>query len=328
MLTAITGASGHVGINLTRALAERGRSVRVLAHRNRRILDEMQVEVMDADILDINSLFRAFEGVGVVYHLAARISILMDDWGTCRRHNIEGTQNVIEACRRSGVKRLVHFSSIHALCQQPYDETLDESRAFISKFKCPPYDRSKAKGEQMVKEAVNSGLDAIIINPTGILGPNDYEPSFLGEALMKMALGKYPILVGGGFNWVDVRDVVDGAIKAEQTAPPSASYLLSGHYLSVREIANMAARILGRKPPTLVCPLGPAKLFAPMVTAYARLTGQRPLFTTASLNALDCNRHISHARATRELDYRPRPIESTLRDTLQWFRDNGYLEIN
>jgi dihydroflavonol-4-reductase len=88
----------------------------------------------------------------------------------------------------------------------------------------------------------------------------------------------------------------------------------------------MASAMLGKRAPALICPMGPARFCAPLVTGYARMTGRRPLFTSASLNALVCNRHISHARATREIGYHPRPIKETVHDTLLWFRDNGYLK--
>jgi dihydroflavonol-4-reductase len=325
MLTVITGASGHVGINLIENLKARNRKVRAVTHKNNSVLAGLGIELVAADVLDPDSLMRAFKGADVVYHLAAHISILMNEWEQCCKLNIEGTQNVILACRKVGVKRLVHFSSIHALSQHPLDVVLDESRNFVKSTGCPPYDHSKAEAEKIVRQAIDNGMNAIIINPTGILGPNDYQPSLFGEALINMATGKYPVLVSGGFDWVDVRDVVEGAIRAEQQSQAGAAYLLSGHYVSVRDMAKMAAGILGKRATQLICPMGPARLCAPVVTVVARMTGQRPLFTTASLKALICNKHISHARATRDLGYNPRPMGVTLKDTLTWFKEHGYL---
>ncbi|MDD5313401.1 MAG: NAD-dependent epimerase/dehydratase family protein [Dehalococcoidia bacterium] len=326
MTTVITGASGHVGINLIRALLARGRKVRALAHVNRRVLDSLDVEVTDANICDPDSLRRAFEGADVVYHLAAHISLSTGDWQRCSQINIEGTRNVIEACRRSGVRRLVHFSTIHALQQEPQETPVDESRPFVESPGCPPYDRSKAAAEKIVREASATGLNAVIINPTGIMGPYDYEPSFFGAALILMANGRLPALVAGGFDWVDVRDVAGAAMLAEERAPSGASYLVSGHYVTVKDIALLVAEIMSRKAPGFVCPLPLASACAPLIAAGARLTGNRPIFTRASMNALaTCNHSISHARATRDLGYEPRPFNETIRDTLAWFRENGYI---
>jgi dihydroflavonol-4-reductase len=325
MLTAVTGASGHVGVNLTRALVSRGRRVRVLSHASNLGLEGLPVDYCLGNVGDVDTLIAAFSGVRVVYHLAAHISLSMDDWHRCAQVNIEGTRNVIEACRRSGVQRLVHFSTIHALCSEPFDTPVDESRPHVSSPHAPPYDRSKAEGEMLVRRAVEEGLDAVIINPTGVIGPFDYRPSHFGQALIQIATGKIPVLIEGGFDWVDARDVAEWAIKAEETAAPGSSYLLSGHWLSMRDLSTMAAGIMGNRPPALVCPMALARACAPLVTAASRLSGTRPIFTTVSLDALVSNRRISHAKATSELGYSPRPVRETIGDTLQWFMENGYI---
>ncbi len=321
----MTGANGHVGANLIRALLARGRRVRALIHVNRRALKGLDVEIAEGDVCDVASLCAAFNGAEVVYHLAARISISMDEWPLLERVNVIGTRNVVEACLRSGVRRLVHFSSIHALIQEPLDVLVDESRPLVKSRRCPPYDRSKAAGEKEVRKGIEQGLDAVIIIPTGIIGPYDYEPSYFGEALLTLACGKLPALVAGGFDWVDVRDVVEGALRTEERAPCGARYLLSGHWVSVPALAAIVEQVTGVPAPRLVCPLWLAPAGIPFAVAFARLVGKRPLYTTASLNALRGNHNISHERATRDLGYNPRPFRETIIDTLRWFEKNGYL---
>ena len=326
MITAVTGASGHLGINLVRALIAHGRDVRVITHNNTLGLEDLSVEQRSGDINDPDSLARAFEGADVVYHLAAYISLLMSDHDRCTKVNVEGTRNVIEACRRNNVRRLVHFSTIHSLCGDPLDTPVDENRPLVESCRCAPYDLSKAAGERLVRQAAGEGVNAVIINPTGIIGLYDYRPSHFGQALIMMAEGRLPVLLEGGFDWVDARDVAEGAIKAEQAAPPGANYLLSGAWLSVKEVAAIVARKMGRKAPTLVCPIPLARACAPAVTAISQWTGARPIFTSVSLKALAGNRGISHARATRELGYEPRPVSQTLSDTIRWFRENGFIK--
>jgi dihydroflavonol-4-reductase len=325
MTTVVTGATGHVGANLVRALLAQGRRVRALIHINRRAIEGLDVEIVEGDVCDVASLRGAFNGAEVVYHLAARISISMGEWPLLERINVTGTRNVVEACLRSGVRRLVHFSSIHAIIQEPLDVPVDELRPLVESKRCPPYDRSKATGEREVHKGIEQGLDAVIIIPTGIIGPYDYEPSYFGEALLTIARGKLPALIAGGFDWVDVRDVVEGAMRAEERAPAGARYLLSGHWVSVPEIAAIVEQATGAPVPRLVCPMWLAPAGIPFTTALARLTGKRPLYTSASLRALCGNRNISHERATRDLDYNPRPFRETIVDTLQWFEENGYL---
>jgi dihydroflavonol-4-reductase len=273
MTVVVTGAAGHIGGTLVRALLARGRSVRALVHRDRRALHGLDVELVEGDVCDAVSLQRALDGAEVVYHAAARISLLVNEWPLLEAVNVVGTRNVVEACRRCGVRRLVHFSSIHALRQEPLDLPVDESRPLVESDGHPPYDRSKAAGEREVRRAIAQGLDAVILNPTAIIGPYDYRPSHIGAGLLALGRGRLPALVAGGFDWVDVRDVVEGALRAEERAPKGARYLLSGHWVSMRHLASMVEAITGVRAPRFVSPLGLAYVGAPLLTAvrYARL---------------------------------------------------------
>ncbi len=325
MTVVVTGASGHLGSNLIRALLARCRRVRALVHHDRRSLQGLDVEAVEGDVLDPASLRRAFAGADVVYHAAGHISIVPWDRERLAATNILGVRHVVEACLASGVRRLVHFSSIHAYSSEPRDETIDESRAPADPRRSPPYDRSKAAGEREVRRGIELGLDAVILNPTAILGPYDYRPSHFGQALLGMARGRLPALVPGGFDWVDARDVAAAAIAAAELAVPGARYLLGGHWLSVPDLAALVAEITGTPAPRFTCPLALARLGAPLATAGARLLGRRPLYTGLSLRALQGHRYVSYERATRDLGYNPRPFRDTLVDTLDWFRCMGWL---
>jgi dihydroflavonol-4-reductase len=328
MTVVVTGATGHLGANLVRALIAQGRPVRCLVHVNSRPIDGLPVEIVPGDVSDLDSLCRAFQGADVVYHLAARISLSIDDWPALEAINVAGTRNVVEACLKAGVRRLVHISSIHALAQEPLSVPVDESRPLVVSRRCPPYDRSKAAAEVVVRRAIERGLDAVIIYPTAILGPYDYQPSYFGEALLLLARHKLPALVTGGFDWVDVRDVVAGAMLAEEQAPRGAGYLLSGHWVSMCDVAAGVAEITGVPAARFVCPLWLARASAPIIKGISRLNGKRPLYTDVSLRALQSNRRISHDKATRELGYQPRPFRETLVDTLRWFEENGQLSYS
>jgi dihydroflavonol-4-reductase len=327
MKVAVTGATGHVGANLVRALVDKDISVRCLVHVNHRAIEGLNVEKIQSDVRDLDSLCSAFQGIDIVYHLAATISLSMADWSRVEEINVKGTSNVVEACRRAGVRRLVHFSSIHALDQEPFNIPVDESRPLVSSSRYPPYDRSKAAAERIVKQGIDNGLDAVIIYPTAVFGPFDFQPSFFGDALIGIASRRLPAYVTGGFDWVDVRDVVSGAMQAAAKAPKGARYLLSGHWVSMCDIAAMIADITGVANSRPVCPLWLAHAAAPVIQGISHLNHKRPLYTSVSLRALKSNRCISHDRATRELGYTPHPFRETLIDTLNWFESNGYLKL-
>jgi dihydroflavonol-4-reductase len=323
MKVIVTGASGHIGANLVRSLLEQGQAVRALVHSDRRALAGLQVECVSGDINDFTSLRRAFSGVEVVYHLASYVSIQTDEWAKLESTNIAGTRQVIAACRASGVRRLVHFSSIHALQKEPLDQPLDEDRPLVDAHSHSPYDRSKALSEHLVLKAIAEGLDAVILYPTAVIGPNDFKPSHMGQVLLAHAHHRLPALVTGGFDWVDARDVAAGAINAANLAPAGARYLFSGHWVSVRDLAQYVSTFTGVPAPLFVFPLELAKLAAPFATMLMRRTGQRALFTSVSLEVLDSHHHISHERATQDLGFQPRPFEQTIADTLRWFIDSG-----
>lgn len=326
MITVVTGATGHVGANLVRALLDRGRPVRALIHRDRRAVAALEVEIVQGDVCDPASLRQAFAGAGVVYHTAAHISLVRDAWSRLERINVRGTHNVVEACLEAGVGRLLHFSSIHALQQEPLDVPVDLDRPLAEAPHHAPYDRSKAAAEREVGKGIARGLDAVTLIPTAIVGPYDYKPSHFGQVLIALACGRMPALVEGGFDWVDVRDVVEAALRAEEGAPCGARYLLSGHWASVRDLATLVEEIAGVPAPRIVCPMELARLVAPLVTAGAHLAGRRPIFTPVSLEILCGNRQILHRRASHDLGYSPRPLRKTVADTLRWFAEHGYLD--
>lgn len=319
-MIAITGASGLVGGNLVRALLAQGRTVRALVHHDQEALKGLDIESASADLTDPASLRRAFAGVEIVYHLASAISINMGGWAQIEETNVTGTRNVIDACLVCGVRRLVYFSSIHAYQQEPLDQPLTEDRPLLTGKDIPPYVRSKAAAELAAREAAGHGLETVIIIPSAIIGPNDFRPSLLGQALQLLASGRIPALVRGGYDWVDVRDVVAGAIRAEQQAPSGARYILSGHWRSLRALAEVVSQASGKPVPPLTVPVWLAEWFQPVMAGLAQINHSQPLYTKTMLEAMRSNHRVSHARAAQDLGYAPRPFEDTISDTLAWFQ--------
>jgi dihydroflavonol-4-reductase len=325
MTAVVTGASGHVGANLVRILLARGERVRALMHRDRRGLEGLDVEAISADVCDPASLLPALCGADVVYHAAGHVSILPSEREALEAVNVCGTRNVVDACLRGGVRRLVHFSSIEAFSDRSPDVLIDETHARAAGPDAGPYARSKAAGETAVREGMARGLDAVIVNPTAIVGPYDYRVGPMSDALLRLANGALPFLVEGGFNWVDVRDVAAGAVRAAEAAQPGAQYILAGHWVSLRDLAALLAEITGTPAPCWTAPMALARIGAPFFTAYGHLTGRRALYTSAALRPLRGYRYVSHALATRDLGYRPRPFAETIADTIGWLEEAGTL---
>jgi dihydroflavonol-4-reductase len=319
----ITGASGMIGGNLVRALLPQGRPIRALVHQDRRALEGLYLETIPADVTNAASLQQAFTGAKTVYHLASSISIRMDNWSELEQVNIAGTRNVIDACLHCGVSKLVYFSSIHAYRQAPFDLPLNEERPLLTGSQAPPYERSKAAAEVLARQAPDRGLATVIVIPTAIIGPYDFRPSYQGQALQMLAKGRIPALVRGGYDWVDVRDVVSGTIQAERLGASGSRYILSGYWRSLTEIAQLTSDLTGKPAPRLVVPIWLADLFQPVMEKLAQVNSTQPLYTKAMLKAMRSNRMINHDRAASDLGYAPRPFEETLGDTLDWFASQG-----
>lgn len=328
MLTAITGASGHIGACLVRKMLEQGRQVRVLVRNDTRGLEGLDVQRFQGDMTSPESLLPLLEGVEVVHHLAGFISVDGSNHPDLTSVNVEGVANLMAAALRSKVRRVVHYSSIHALVEHPLDQPLDETRSLMSDPQELPYNLSKAGGEREVANAVEQGLDVVVVNPSGVIGPFDFKLSHMGEVINDLANRRMPALIAAGYNFVDVRDVVDGALSAEVKGRTGQRYLLCGNFVTFTELAASVARHSGQPAPRFTVPMWAARMGAPFSLAWAKMTGQRPKYTSASLRVLRGNGHVDLAKASGELGYEPRPLDDTIQDTIAWQRENGLLATN
>lgn len=322
----VTGASGHLGANVVRALVAAGEPVRAVDIRPGAALAGIDAEFVRGNVLDPVTLKDAFAGAEFVFHLAAKISIAGDPDGSVRRVNVDGVSHVAEAALDAGVRRLVHCSSLHAYDVDGTRGPIRENGLRATDSRLPAYDRSKAAGEDELRRVVDRGLDAVILNPSGMFGPVDPEPSRMGRALLAMFKGRIAVTVTGGFDWVDVRDVAAAFLAAAERGRTGENYLIGGHRASFTELARLAAEVSGRRPPRLVAPLRPVQLAA---AAAVRLAGPRRagrlLLTPESLHALATDPIVDCSKAIAELGYRPRPLAETVADLHASFIADGRL---
>jgi len=324
MKIAVTGTSGHVGNNLCRMLIEQGHEVRALVHRNTQGLEGLPLEVKKGSVTSENDLADLCTGCETVFHLAAYISIHKRD-PACLKINYESSIRLVRAARAKGVKKIIHFSSIHAFRQEPLDAELNESRDLELRSDVT-YDRSKALSQKFMMEASSGDLKTIVINPTAIIGPDDYRPSLTGSAIIRLYKGLIPALIPGGYDWVDVRDVCRAAIKAMECGVPGECYLVGGSYQTIRTMAHEIEKLGGHRPPWLELPFWTARIGVPFLNLHSAIRKTEPLYTSVSLDTLEkSHRNISHAKAAAMLGYSPRPFVETLADTISWFREHRYI---
>lgn len=318
----ITGATGHIGNVLVRELAARGYPVRALVLPNEDLspLDNLPVEIAVGDITDYPSLLNAFDGITYVYHLAGIVSIGSGKKDILYRVNVEGTRNVVRACLEKRVKRMVYTSSIHAFPELPFGEALTESKDFDEKKVLGHYAKSKAIATKIVLDAARGGLDAVIVHPTGVIGPYDYKVSNMGQLIIDFMNKRLLAYIDGSYDFVDVRDVANGLILACEKGRPGENYILSGEQITVKEILEYLEEATGLPGPKLKIPLWLAKLTAPLSELYYKILRQQPLYTSYSIYTLTSNSVTSSKKAKEELGYISRPIKEAIIDAVEWYR--------
>lgn len=323
MKVAVTGASGHIGNCLVRKLIERGYEVSVLVHQFNSNLHRLNVCEIQGNLLQIDTLHQLCKGAEVVFHLAAKITIDNKNADEVYAINVKGTQNILDAALEQKITKFIHFSSIHAFLNRDPSQLLDESSPLNITSKSM-YESTKAKSEELVSKAVERGLHAVVLCPTAVIGPFDYRQSLLGQAIQKMYANSLPMLVKGGYNWVDVRDVVDGAIKAMEKGEKGEKYILSGTYCSLKELSVLLGNVFNRKTPRYEAPISLARFALPFIQVFSSLTHSDPLYTSQSLEILTHSpQNISNQKAQQQLGYTVKPLSETLRDTINWYKSNS-----
>ncbi len=326
MRVLVTGAAGYLGRHLVAALSERGDSVTAADLLADLPSNTDHVEWRRLDILDADAVARVMAGHDLVFHLAARITLQASD-DAAWRLNTEGVSIVSRAALQSGVQRFVHCSSVHSFNTSSPGTLTEESPRSVTDAPLPLYDRSKFAGETELHRAIDDGLPAVIANPTGVFGPPDVAPrmSRMNGMLRDAALGRIPVDIKGGFDWVDVRDVTATLLRMATRGRVGENYLLGGHQLSIHTAFRTAANLTGRRGPLFALPHWSVKGIVPLATAIGRRVDS-DLLTVASMSALRWNPTVDSTKAHAELGHAARPSEETIRDLVAHFVETGRLD--
>ena len=326
----VTGACGHLGGTLVRLLERTGAQVRGLRLPSEQARDRAHVTYYPGDVRDRDSLRPLFRGLAdrevVVFHTAAIVDISGEATPQMVDVNVNGTKNILALCREYGVKRLVYVSSVHAIPEKDGYAVLREVDRFSPQQVTGGYAKTKAEATQAVLDAAAQGLDAVVVHPSGILGPFDGTGNHLVQLVKEYAGGKLPACVKGGYDFVDVRDVAAGCLAAAEKGRSGQCYILSNRHYEVQEVLAMAKTLChGRRLPVL--PMWMAQAAEPLLGWVAKVKKQRPLYTKYSLYTLRSNDRFDHGKATAELGYRPRDLRQTVRDTLRWLAKKPVPEV-
>lgn len=324
----ITGGSGHVGANLVRELSNRGYKVRCIDFDgDHRAFEGYDVELIKGSVTDVESLDKAFTGVDVVFHTAAIISLERKNRDLIRSVNVEGTKNVCEMALKHKISKLIHFSSVDAFIREPLDAPLLEDRSLVVDQNTVPYDLSKADAQRIVLEYCERGLDASIIHPSGIFGPNDFKPSLFGQEFLNIAKGKRPFSINVGYDYVDVRDLCETAVNCIEKGVNKQNYIVGGNYMDFVYMAEVMAEVLGKKLMRGTLPFFTIYLSLPIYYLQSLFSNAPRAITLDSIHTIKVqNKNIPSQLAKDQLGHSPRGVEETITDTLKFFKESGSLD--
>ncbi len=329
MIALVTGATGFVGSAVLRTLIDHGWRTRALVRPNsdRRNLAGLDVDLVEGDLRDPESLARAMVGCEALFHVAADYRLWVPDPESIYQVNVEGTKSLMEAALAAGVGRIVYTSSVATLgLNQDAAPADEDTRSGIDDM-IGHYKRSKFLAEAMVRDMVEDrDLPAVIVNPSTPVGPRDVRPTPTGRLIVEAASGRIPAFVQTGLNIVHVDDVAAGHLAAYDRGVIGERYILGGENLSLEDILGRIAAICGRRAPTIQLPHNLILPVAHVAEAWARLSGgAEPFVTVDGVRLAKKWMFFTSAKAERELCYVPSSTETALDDAVEWFAANGYL---
>ena len=318
----VTGSNGFLGLNLCAELLHQGWRVLALhrATSDTRYLKGFAVEPVEGDINDPVSLARTLPlRVDALFHVAGSTSLWSRHNAGQDRINIEGTRNVVEAALAAGAKRFVHTSSISAWGIRT--GTIDETAEQLGAASPVNYQRSKCAAEAEVRKGIARGLEAVIVNPAGILGP--YDTAGYARLFRMVHAGKLPGVPPGSLSFCDVREVAKAHIAAAERGRVGERYLLGGADASLLELVTIIGELDGKPVPKHASPAWLLKLVAAVGESFSLVTGKEPTLTREAATMATRSLFCDCTKAQRELGFRAVPLRGMVEDCYRWMKDEG-----
>jgi dihydroflavonol-4-reductase len=316
----VTGATGFVGAHVVRVLAERGDEVGVVYRNPDRLeaLDGIDYEGAKSDVLDYRAMRQAVRGSEVLFHIAGYVasSPVEQVW----QLNAQGPVVAVEAAAAEGVRRVVLTSTVSAIGLAEGDEPADEGTTYPSDWLGLTYPDSKHAGESAARAAAaRHGIELVVVNPAYVLGvpvnrsqPGETSTRTIGNYLR----GRLPAVIDAPMNFVDVEDVATGHVLAADRGQPGERYILGGENVAWPQLIDRVAELSGVRYPILALPAGIGR-----VGRVREALGIPGPISAEATNLMGKDWRFSSEKARRELSYQPRPLDETLRATIEWYRE-------
>lgn len=329
----VTGAAGFLGSNICAQLLERGDRVRAFVLQGDKAAQYLpkEVEIFYGNLCDKASLepfFSVDEGQHTIcIHVASMVTVNPYYRKSVLDVNVGGTENIVDMClEHKECDKLVYVGSTGGIPELPRGQKIKEVTNVNLDEVEGWYSKSKAMATNNIFTAVEQrGLKACVVYPTGIMGPNDYAISETTATVIKIIKGEMPVGIDGSFNMVDVRDLAAGCIAAADKGRIGEGYILGNDVIRFKTLNRILVEESGCKPIKFFLPTKIADMIAKRMEKKAAKTGQMPLMTSFSVYNLKRNNQFDYSKAERELGYKTRPIEETLRDQIKWLKERGLI---
>lgn len=318
----VTGGSGLVGEVLIQKLLDQGKQVAALIHSTPLKCSHPHLQEIHCDILDIGALEDALQGVEKVYHCAGVISFYPSQQSQMFKVNVEGTANLVNACMAAGVKKLLHISSIAALERLNEENMMDETAQWSPESGGSQYGYSKFLGEMEVWRGIEEGLQAVIVNPSIILGAGDWNNA--STKIFQTVKDGFKWYSEGTTGFVDVRDLVDAMIMLMDSPVQGLRFIISEGNHSYRNIFNMIADGFKVPRPSKKVSKFMSSILWRLESFRSRFTGSRPLITQETARAAHAQVRFDNGKLLKLFpDFRYRPMEVTIQDTCRMLMEQS-----
>lgn len=327
MTILVTGATGLVGNNVVRLLCAQNAKVRALVRSDSdvRSLNDLEVDIAEGDVRDAAAMMRACRDVEAVIHAAAIVRIGWHDLDEMRATNVGGTRNVARAALEAGA-RMVQVSTVNTMgVGKSHEELCDETSPRENTIQSN-YVITKREAEQAVLELVDEGLNAVIVNPGFMLGPWDWTPSS-GVMLINVARAQPLFSPAGGVVTCDVRDVAAAILTALKQGEVGESYILGGHNVSYLDLWQLFCKVAKRRGPKFRMSRLMSGSIGMAGDLVGKIRGKEGPINSAALRMSRQSHFYSSARAEATLELKNRPLEESVTDAWNWFREYGFVKL-
>jgi dihydroflavonol-4-reductase len=323
----VTGATGFLGSHVARQLLAKGADLRLLVRSTSRVdnIADIPAERVVGDLRDLDSLKKGIAGCEFVFHVAADYRLWSHNGQELYDSNVAGTQNILQAARDSGVRRVIYTSSVGTMGFGNNGRLTDEKSPVTLSNMIGDYKRSKFLAEQLVIEAGRTGQNVVMVNPTTPVGERDIKPTPSGQIVVDFLRRKFPAYVDTGLNLVDIVDCAEGHLMAMEKAQPGERYILGGENLTLKQILDKLGAITGLPSPKIRLPYAVALATGVVDTiVVGKMMKREPRVTIDAVRMGRKKMFVTSAKAERELGWNPRPVDGALQRAVEWFKSNGY----